>query len=897
MTTQNGNPANHLFAYAVEEYETSNGKKAKTWTRIGAAFPHREGPGFNVQLRAFPVDGRIVLLPPDKDSHRRRGRQQGSLDPDASHRVTSRGRKAPLFSPRSFTLPSGISIRHELWLRHESPPDHPGFCACIAPSLATLLHASALARYDRRPSHRNHGFNENPGSPATSDRRRRNRRSHPVAEKRQGSDRLPGSLGHADALRQGLPEHGTTQLPEARPVPGGAESARQPTGPRDEQEHGVRPLGTGKPRGCSGWLSREIGTKQLMTVLLAKKTEERPVPEAQRGTPALTDNQAAELVLLGNRVEALYGRPMDIEWALAEGVVAILQARPITALPNPPDTGWQLPPGSYMAIRNNIVELMADPLTPLFSTIGLTAVNTSLIRLLSNFFGRSDLMPPNVIINVNGYAYYNGSWSFSQLARILLRSGGIMKRMFSGAVERWTIEGRPQYVAAVEAWQREDWRELSAADLLQAVRVLSEAAVDAYGSLVSGVIPAAWISEGIFTFIYDKLIKRREDPPAPTFLMGYDSVPIMVEKVLYDLAAWINSHSQLALYFSHTTAGELAVQFLKDEPPRAVDPEEWRAWRVLFQAHLDQYGHTIYNLDFANPVPADDPAVLLDTIKLFLSGQGVNPYMRQEAAIHRRQEAVDSMLGRLKRLRLKLFRKTIAPAQRYAPLRENGLADVGLGYPLLRQVFRELGSRFAAGGMINTPDDIYWLIEEEVHDGAVRLDNGEILENRSAAVVQRKADWRAARRMTPPVALPQRKILGIDMQKIKAARAKKGAGDMLKGVAAGAGSVTAVACVVHGPEDFGRMKTGDVLVAAITTPAWTPLFARAAAVVTDVGGPLSHGSIVAREYGIPAVLGTGEATKRIRSGQRIRVNGDTGVVEILRQDQDALVLARPLLGV
>jgi hypothetical protein len=67
MTTQNGNPANHLFAYAVEEYETSNGKKAKTWTRIGAAFPHREGPGFNVQLRAFPVDGRIVLLPPDKD--------------------------------------------------------------------------------------------------------------------------------------------------------------------------------------------------------------------------------------------------------------------------------------------------------------------------------------------------------------------------------------------------------------------------------------------------------------------------------------------------------------------------------------------------------------------------------------------------------------------------------------------------------------------------------------------------------------------------------------------------------------------------------------------------------------------------------------------------------------
>jgi pyruvate,water dikinase len=86
--------------------------------------------------------------------------------------------------------------------------------------------------------------------------------------------------------------------------------------------------------------------------------------------------------------------------------------------------------------------------------------------------------------------------------------------------------------------------------------------------------------------------------------------------------------------------------------------------------------------------------------------------------------------------------------------------------------------------------------------------------------------------------------------------------------------------VLHGPEDFDRMKTGDVLVAALTTPAWTPLFARAAAVVTDIGGPLSHGSIVAREYGIPAVLGTGEATRRIESGQVITVDGTAGTIAL-----------------
>ncbi|KPK04742.1 MAG: hypothetical protein AMJ56_16915 [Anaerolineae bacterium SG8_19] len=126
--------------------------------------------------------------------------------------------------------------------------------------------------------------------------------------------------------------------------------------------------------------------------------------------------------------------------------------------------------------------------------------------------------------------------------------------------------------------------------------------------------------------------------------------------------------------------------------------------------------------------------------------------------------------------------------------------------------------------------------------------------------------------------LPQIKFLGKNIEELKSGRSKRRDREGLKGVAASPGSVTAPACVVHGPEDFAQMKTGDVLVAPITTPAWTPLFARASAIVTDVGGPLSHGSIVAREYGIPAVLGTGTATKRIRDGQVITVNGSNGKV-------------------
>jgi pyruvate,water dikinase len=128
--------------------------------------------------------------------------------------------------------------------------------------------------------------------------------------------------------------------------------------------------------------------------------------------------------------------------------------------------------------------------------------------------------------------------------------------------------------------------------------------------------------------------------------------------------------------------------------------------------------------------------------------------------------------------------------------------------------------------------------------------------------------------------LPQRKLFGRDLTELKSGRAKKSNGLTLKGVAASPGQVTAPACVLSGPEDFAQMNTGDVLVAPLTTPAWTPLFARAAAVVTDIGGPLSHGSIVAREYGVPAVLGTGAATKRIQQGQIITVDGNKGTVKL-----------------
>jgi pyruvate,water dikinase len=138
--------------------------------------------------------------------------------------------------------------------------------------------------------------------------------------------------------------------------------------------------------------------------------------------------------------------------------------------------------------------------------------------------------------------------------------------------------------------------------------------------------------------------------------------------------------------------------------------------------------------------------------------------------------------------------------------------------------------------------------------------------------------WRGQARAAAPQLLPESRWMERAFGSMMPAAPQDQSGDVIKGAGASSGRVSAPARVLGGPQDFARMVPGDVLVARITTPAWTSLFAMASAVVTDVGGPLSHSSIVAREYGIPAVLGTGVATQRLTSGQRIHVDGDAGTV-------------------
>jgi phosphohistidine swiveling domain-containing protein len=614
-------------------------------------------------------------------------------------------------------------------------------------------------------------------------------------------------------------------------------------------------------------VSSETADKAVMTVYADQRTEERPVPEQQRNRPVLSEAEAAELAAYGTRIENHYGAPQDIEWARADGRFWILQARPITALPEaeaPMPTDWTVPEPNAMYIRASIVEQLPDPLSPLFADMIEGAVTRSLQSLFREFLQEDVIRERDVSLpTVNGYAYYR--YSLSGMGRLMWKSAPAFRMLLGGGTQdRWRSYSHPRYRRIVSDWTARNISELGTDELLGGVQELVDAAAEYY-TAVQTIIPVAATSEILFTWFYNAAARSKDAPPALVFVLGFDSEPIRAEKSLYDLATWTRSHQELA----ESLLGLPSEEFI--ERAATSDDPAWHEWHTRFRAHLSAYGHTVYNLDFMNPVPANDPVPLLETLRFFVSGKGVDPYERQRRFANRREEATAAVLARLDPVRARAFRRLLHWAQSAAPLREDALADVGLAWPQARRMLLEIGRRLQQAGVINEPNDVFWLHRTEIDEG---------LDSLADQVEQRKELWRGQLRATPPQLLPKGGW-GDMFRRWMPAASEEQTGDVIKGIGGSMGTVTAPARVLGGPQDFGQMQPGDVLVASITTPAWTSLFAMASGVVTDIGGPLSHSSIVAREYGIPAVLGTAVATRRISSGQLIRVDGDAGTVKLL----------------
>ncbi|OPX87120.1 PEP/pyruvate-binding domain-containing protein [Pelotomaculum sp. PtaB.Bin117] len=286
-----------------------------------------------------------------------------------------------------------------------------------------------------------------------------------------------------------------------------------------------------------------------------------------------------------------------------------------------------------------------------------------------------------------------------------------------------------------------------------------------------------------------------------------------------------------------------------------------------FRNFIKEYGHRcVYELDIANPRWEEDPSYLMDIIKSIMAT--ANPEQWKTRQREKFNQAWAEVAEKIPSEEHAGIQKGIKDAQDGAAVREMTKSVMVMALKAYRLMALELGDRFTQRGIIEKPDDIFYCSWSDLFSILYGNWHGDGLRNLVAA---RKASQREKEALSPPdVILGEKPVFSepVDL----------GSGDFLPGVGAAAGKASGVARLIRHPGEGNRLRPGDVLVAPSTDPGWTPLFLKACAVVMETGGFLSHGSIVAREYGVPAVVNVPGAMQIIKEGRKIVVDGDKGKV-------------------
>jgi pyruvate,water dikinase len=639
---------------------------------------------------------------------------------------------------------------------------------------------------------------------------------------------------------------------------------------------------------------RQTGRQEVATVLAERGTTERPVDPERAAQATLDDEQLARLAEVGLSIEQLFGVPQDVEWAYADGCFWVLQARPITNPPPSPleDVRWEPSfPGSAWW-RRQVVENLPEPLSPLFDELYVReGLELSIDALMASFgmtnLRLEDLADRPFFTTINGYAYSRANYKlrWGAIPKILRLLVDEFRILFREAPAYWREQALPSYSATIERWKTVDPAGVPDERLLAGVREL--ALEDArYWFACTLMIGDAKLTDALLGGFL-ALAAPGRGLTSGTFLRGFPSPTVDAEAELEGLAARIRASDELrALVAATPTAG--LPEVLRSTP-------DGRELLTTFARYLDRYGHQVYNLDFVVPTQADDPLPVLLSLKAMAQRPGHDPRARQRTIVAERDASVEETARSLDPLRRKLFRVLLGWAQRFGPYREQALFYMGAGWPTLRRLALELGRRLVESGSLLAAEDVFFLETSEI-EAAIRERGAGQTRPEFARLARERRELREARkRLHPPPVVPLDRKLRFgpfDLSVWETQRRNEPTGAVLHGFAVSPGRVTALASVVRSPADFSNMESGTILVCPTTTPAWTPLFSQARGLVTDVGGVLAHGSIVAREYGIPAVLGTGVGTRRIRSGQRIQVDGDVGTVTLLDRTDDA-VAERP----
>ncbi|MGC4846447.1 rifamycin-inactivating phosphotransferase [Micromonospora sp. DT15] len=621
--------------------------------------------------------------------------------------------------------------------------------------------------------------------------------------------------------------------------------------------------------------------ERAVTALPGGGTREVAIDPQRQEQPALTQAQALRLVRLGRRIEAHFGRPQDIEWCLVDDDFQIVQSRPITTLFPVPAVDDQ---ENHVYLSVGHQQMMTDAMRPLgLSMWQLTAMARMVAaggrlfvdatRLLASpasragflkMAGRDDplmrdaletlLDGRNFVPTLPDQAGPGGPTTGGPST-----SGEADPAIVTGLIERSeaSIAALRRDIATVTGTALFDFLHEA---FLEHKRVLSDPLN--MQAIMAGMEATWWLNDRLHEWLGEKNAADTLTLSAP------GNVTSEMGLALLDVADVIRPYPEVVAFLQ-----DVAHDDFLDELPKITGGAEARA---AIEAYLDRYGmRCVGEIDITRPRWSERPAtlvpVLLDNVKLFEPGAARR---RFEQGQQRARQQAHEVLTRLRALpdgqqKADETARMIDRVRAFIGYREYPKYDIVSRYFLYKQALLAEAERLVHAGVLAEPEDVFYLTFQEFHE-VVRTHRVD-----AALIRQRRDEFRAQQALTPP------RVLTSDGEVITGAyRRDDLPAGALAGVPVSAGTVEGRARVIL---DMAQadLEAGDILVTAHTDPSWTPLFVGIAGLVTEVGGLMTHGAVIAREYGLPAVVSVLDATRLIRDGQRIRVHGSDGYVEIL----------------
>ncbi|WP_240419397.1 phosphoenolpyruvate synthase [Paenibacillus periandrae] len=637
-------------------------------------------------------------------------------------------------------------------------------------------------------------------------------------------------------------------------------------------------------------VSKRIETKKM--AIYGRKeggTETQQLNPDQQKTQALTDQQILQLERIGRQIEEHFGFPQDIEWCLADDTFYIVQSRPITTLYPIPEANDQ---ENHVYVSVGHQQMMTDPFKPLgisvwvltgaspmfktgggrlFVDITKGLASTAGRQNLLGVLGHSDPLIKDALITIiergdfikldpNDQSEPGPVKSHIGMspAEILAEAGNnpsIVDHLIqSSEASLSALKHNIQSKLGLEVF------DCILEDMQQRRQRSSD--LNNLSVIMAGIHASAWINEKMNEWLGEKNVADTLSLSVP------NNVTSEMGMELLDVADVIRPYPEIIKY----------LQQLKDDKflDELVQFEGGQKVRDAIAAYLDKYGmRCAGEIDITRTRWSEKPSIL---VPMILSNiKNLEPGASKRKFEQGRQEALkkeQDLLARLKQLpggeqKAEETKQMIDLIRNFIGYREYPKYDIVSRYFIYKQALLKEAERLLEANILHEKEDIYYLAFEELQE-TVRTNKLDY-----QVIHKRKEEYKHYEKLTPP------RVITSDGEIITGQYKRENIpAGAIAGLAVSSGVVEGRARVILNMEE-ADLEDGDILVTAFTDPSWTPLFLSIKGLVTEVGGLMTHGAVIAREYGLPAVVGVENATKRIRDGQRIRVHGTEGYIELL----------------